>query len=308
MTFRKEFLHTTACCSCGILLLLVGLPAPALAEFPGRLAISADGNDHDRDDIGASPMTLAIIAKAGLRQKLVHFEYNNHIWSSYNSAQQQDMTASVVGAASRFGFPSNIFYSAISNPSAAYDHLATEISKSSSSDPLYILAMGPMETVCQGIRRSDAFKRQYVTVVSHSTWNDAHQHNGSCTWGDLPSTGVRAIHISDQNSNLATSNQADVAWLANHADADLRWVWSRMRIGLSWQVIADVSDAGEVWSWLKNGDQNGTFAKLKAFFADGSGSPGPDPDPDPDPGTACSVTVQDRRRPRPSAMRGATSS
>jgi hypothetical protein len=144
-----------------------------------------------------------------------------------------------------------------------------------------------METVCQGIRRSDPFKRQYVTVVSHSTWNDAHQHNGSCTWDGLSGTGVKTVHIADQNSRLATPNMADVEWLANHADPNLRWVWSRMQIGISWQVVADVSDAGEVWYWMTNGDQDGSFAKLKAFFANGVGVP---PPPDPDPIGACTVT------------------
>jgi hypothetical protein len=78
---------------------------------------------------------------------------------------------------------------------------------------------------------------------------------------------------------------ADVAWIANHADPNLRWVWSRMQIGLSWQVVADVSDAGEVWYWLTNGDQNGSFAKLKAFFANGVGVPPPPP-----PDGPCAVT------------------
>ncbi|MEN1681449.1 MAG: hypothetical protein AAGJ46_17855, partial [Planctomycetota bacterium] len=36
-----------------------------------RIAISADGNpDADPDDIGATPMTLAILAKAGLQESL----------------------------------------------------------------------------------------------------------------------------------------------------------------------------------------------------------------------------------------------
>jgi hypothetical protein len=273
-----------ALCLGAMLLLHIGLPAPAVAEFAGRLAISADGNDHDRDDIGATPMSLAILAKAGLQRKLVHYEFNNHIWSSFTAAQQRDMTDSALGAAERFGFARANFYSAIDNPTNAYNHLAAEINRSSSGDPLYILAMGPMETVCQGIRRSDPFKRSHVTVVSHSAWNDNHQHNGSCTWTELAGTGVRTVHITDQNSGLATPNLADVAWLATHPDPNLRWVWSRMQIGISWQVVADVSDAGEVWFWLTNGDQNGTFAKLKAFFGDGTGVPPPDP------GGSCSVT------------------
>ena len=280
MNVGRNWIQTVVLCLCGMVFVEIALPAPASAEFPGRLAISADGNDHDRDDIGATPMSLAILAKAGFTQRLVYFEYNNHIWSSFSVEQQTAMTESALGAASRFGFDPAVFYSAIDNPAAAYTHLAAEINKSSSTNPLYILAMGPMETVCQAVRLSDPFKRQYVSVVSHSEWNDDHQHNGSCTWSGLLTTGVTTIHIADQNQYLRTSDPADIAWLANHPDADLRWVWSRMQIGFvdyGVPVVADVSDAGEVWYWLKSGDQSATFAKLLAFFAEDGGALPPPP-------------------------------
>lgn len=90
-------------------MLLVG-NAASLTLRPGRLAVSADGNKNDRDDIGATPMALAILAKAGstAKSKLVHYEYNDHIWGS-NYYQKLDMTNSANGAASVFGFSSTIF-------------------------------------------------------------------------------------------------------------------------------------------------------------------------------------------------------
>jgi len=234
----------------------------------GRVAVSADGNDHDRDDIGASPMELAMLAKAGstAKSKLVHFEYNNHIWSNYSTAQKNDMTYSVLSAASRFGFSSSIFFSVIDNPTAAYNHLAAEINKSSSTNPLYILATGPMHTVCEAIKRSYSTRRPYVTVVSHSTWNETHSHNGSCTWSGIKTLGVKTIDIIDQNyPRFATNTYSDVSWLSTHPDANIRWVWSRMQISHIYFSAADVSDAGEMWYWLKN-DQYGSFSKLKTYF------------------------------------------
>lgn len=48
---------------------------------PGnRIAISADGNpDADADDVGATPFALAVLAKAGLQNSLVHYDFNNFL-------------------------------------------------------------------------------------------------------------------------------------------------------------------------------------------------------------------------------------
>jgi hypothetical protein len=207
-----------------------------------------------------------MLARSGVavKSKLVHYEYNNHIWGNYSAAQKSDMTYSTLTAASRYGFPSKIFFSAIDNPTAAYNHLAYEINQSTSTNPLYILAMGPMGTICEGIKRSYSSRRQYVTVISHSTWNDTHSHNGSCTWTGVQATGVKTIHIVNQNAPyFATNNYADVSWFPSYPDANLRWVWSRMQISHTYYSAADVSDAGEMWYWLKY-DQYGNFRKLKS--------------------------------------------
>ncbi len=45
-------------------------------RFQGRIAYSSDGNHNDPDDWAASPVTLAILAEAGLKDRLVHFDFN----------------------------------------------------------------------------------------------------------------------------------------------------------------------------------------------------------------------------------------
>ena len=242
----------------------------ALAGFNGRIAISADGNDHDRDDIGATPMGLAILAQAGLQNKLVHYDYNSHIWGNDTYDQKRDMTESTLGAASRFNFGKGNFISAIDETNKAEKSIADAINESSASNPLYIIAAGPMAVVGEGIKRSDEDKRKYVTVLSHSDWNDDHQHNGSLTADYIKQTSVKFIKIKDQNASLRR-DWSGWDWLKNHADINLRWVYERMQVAM--RPRADVSDAGLIWYLLHN-DQNANPNKLRSFF-DGSTPPPP---------------------------------
>ncbi|AXT59326.1 hypothetical protein D1816_02840 [Aquimarina sp. AD10] len=55
-----------------------------LWQGKGRIAISSDGNQHDSDDWGATAVTLAIIANRGLQNKVVHYDYANHVWNNDN--------------------------------------------------------------------------------------------------------------------------------------------------------------------------------------------------------------------------------
>ncbi len=76
------------------------------APIPGendRLGWSADGNRHDPDDWGATAMALAIFAKQGWQDKLVHIDYNNWLPDNtpYKAAQE---TISVVEGAKKFKF------------------------------------------------------------------------------------------------------------------------------------------------------------------------------------------------------------
>jgi hypothetical protein len=46
-------------------------------QFRGRIAYSADGNYNDEDDWASSPVALALMAEFGVKDRLVHFHYNN---------------------------------------------------------------------------------------------------------------------------------------------------------------------------------------------------------------------------------------
>lgn len=235
-----------------------------------RIAISADGNpDADRDDIGATPMSLAVLAKAGLQRDLVHYDFNN--WLEYKKigASKNRMWEGGMGAQSRWGFDRNKFFDAANHPEDAIANLATEISQSTAADPLFIVIAGPMELIYQAMVRADKTALAHVVLVSHSGYNDYFlprlwQHNLDDVLALNPK--ITYLKIPDQNPGLRT--KADYTpwhWLRDHPDANLRWVYSRMQAGLP-----DVSDTGMV-TWLidKSGSDNKTtVAELRSFFGD----------------------------------------
>lgn len=65
-------------------------PAPDVPSTSvGRIAVTADGNQHDKDDWGASPLGLAILAQRGLQANVVHYDYNSHGWDSAEGWAQE---------------------------------------------------------------------------------------------------------------------------------------------------------------------------------------------------------------------------
>ena len=156
------------------------------------------------------------------------------------------------------------------------DALAAEIDKSSASDPLWLLGAGPMEMIGRAISASDPSKRPFVTVTSHSTWNDTHAalEHGGWSYAALESLGVILHHIKDQNEGLNEPYER-YHWLRDSEDPRLRWLWDRGQV--AGKSTFDESDAGMSY-WLvtggvSGGDDHATPEKLRDFFA------GPPPAP-----------------------------
>lgn len=168
------------------LLALLITPIVVDAQTPlwqgkGRIAVSSDGNEHDSDDWSATAMTLALLASQGLQNELALYTYSDHVWGSnqtcpnvHGMSAYEHMRESALGGQERFEFNRGRFICAVDHPERAYQAMADVINKSSESDPLIILAAGPMQVVGEGLSRADASKRKYVTVVSHSWWNNEH--------------------------------------------------------------------------------------------------------------------------------------
>lgn len=153
-----------------------------LWEGKGRIAISSDGNEHDHDDWAATPLSLALLSAANLQDKLVIYTYSDHIWGSNQDhptsasglTAYEHMRESALGGQKWFGFDNTKFICAVDNAEVAYTELSKVINASTAEDPLIIIAAGPMQVVGEAINRSDISKRQFVTLISHSGWNDNH--------------------------------------------------------------------------------------------------------------------------------------
>lgn len=266
-----------------LLLNLTAFPQTPLWQGKGRIAISSDGNEHDHDDWAATPLSLAMLSAAGLQDKLVVYTFSDHIWGSNHDQPSSSsglnayghMRESAIKGGEWFGFKKTKFICAVDNAAVAYKGLTDEINKSSAEDPLCIIAAGPMQVVGEAISRSEVAKRKYVTLVSHSGWNDNHADNPKGPWWDLHSGwtfreiresfsddaggNLKCIRISDQNGGEDYEGlhapMKDFNWLkTSGARNDPRWkpgswdwLYSRIQTCVKTDSTTyDASDAGMI--------------------------------------------------------------
>ena len=275
-----------------------GLPT---SSVKGRVAISSDGNAHDCDDILATAVSIAILAKSGNADKLRYYGYDDHLWGTESAcdqnatdfgtraAREYQMKLSAEETARRFGgFDPYVFYDVVNEPQAAINILAAEIARSSVGDPLWLIGAGPMQIIGLALEQAASLNRSslaHVYVISHNTWNNAHAevHLGTAgyTFTDLGVLGVNLIGLIDQNAadlNVAASNYA---WLTNSGDPNLAWLMERAfvagrKMDQSQPVYFDnsnnnlrfdASDAGMVfWLVTGRGDQTVLMSELKAML------------------------------------------
>lgn len=208
-----------------VLMTFVSIQAQtSLWQGKGRIAISSDGNEHDHDDWAATPLSLALLAAAGLQDNLVLYTYSDHVWGSnqdHPSSKSglnsyQHMRESAIKGGEYFGFGKTNFVCAVDNAEVAYNAIRDEINKSSKDNPLILIAAGPMQVVGEGINRADKEKRQFISLVSHSRWNNEHsdkpymktdwdRHSGWTfkeieeEFGTKSGGNVNCVQILDQN-------------------------------------------------------------------------------------------------------------
>ncbi len=266
----------------------------------GRIAVSSDGNMHDNDDMQATMMTLMILAEAGLAPKTVLYTYADHVWGCEdNDLEIMRYAAEETGR--RFGFDKTKFMAAVENPEAAYDAMRDAILKSTAKNPLFIIAAGPMHVVGMGLERAAAVNPKalkYVTVISHSEWNDNHAdvpmlqkswhsepeepHTG-WTWKEMnESFGDKVCfnRISDQNGTgvgeqvyktkdkFAAPTWDSWKWMLNAPNENVGWIFNQAK---THPCGPDFSDAGMVYYLCADldgvrGDENGNPEKLRRWM------------------------------------------
>ncbi len=258
--------------------------AEPLWNGKGRILISSDGNAHDEDDWGASALMLALLASQGMQEALPVYVYCDHIWEGRSDRKGYDgrveMIESIEGGRDRFGFADTEFICAYDDPERAYGAVAREIDRSSSRNPLILIAAGPMQVLGEGIARANPKKLKYVTLISHGRWNDIHcskdrekyksDHKGWSyeeiveAFASEEGGGLNCIHIHDQNGrdrdasgkrlfDGLNTNRDRFSWLRTSAarylsvykEGSWEWLYSRMEAcSKNGGRDFDVSDAG----------------------------------------------------------------
>jgi hypothetical protein len=232
----------------------------------GRIAMSADGNQHDEDDWASAPMALAILAHRNLQPNLVHYDYNNHIWDS-SEEHLENMTESVQEAGQRFGFDMSRFYDDTDPEqlAAGTRNLVAEINASTADDQLSIVLAGPIETVWMALDAADPEARKNVECVTHGedTFNQNHgkDDHGGHDYEDLIDLGCERVEIPDQNSGLGPTDMDFWDFLEGSGDDNWTWLYSRLDLVGN----GDVSDAGMVY-YVITDERDADRSELKSYF------------------------------------------
>jgi hypothetical protein len=249
-----------------------------LWQSKGRIVVSSDGNEHDHDDWGATPLSLAIIAAKGLQDKLSVYVYSDHIWGSNHEhsgiagiSPYAQMKESAVQGGKMFGFKKTDFICAVDNPEVAYEALKNQINQSAEDNPLFIVVAGPVQVIGEAISRAEVSKRKFITIVTTSSdWNNSHADKPYLEWEnhsgwildeiEQMEGGLKIVKIENQNP-LLKRNWKEYEWLINAPERNHSyykrdsWKWLFERLCLTtkpegvdrdYYYAIDASDAGKV--------------------------------------------------------------
>lgn len=250
----------------------------SLWQGKGRIVVSADGNEHDHDDWGGTPLSLAVIAAKGVQDKVSLYIYSDHIWGSNHEhpgidgvTPYEQMKESALMGAKWFGFTKTNFVCAVDNAEIAYEALKAEINKSGEDNPIFIVVAGPVHVIGEAIARSEIAKRKFITIVTTSSdWNNSHADKPYLTWENHSGWildeiaqmdgGLKIIKIQNQNP-LLKKNWIEYQWLVNapershtyYKNGSWEWLFKRLSlttkpegIDLDYYYAIDPSDAGKV--------------------------------------------------------------
>ncbi|MGQ1784840.1 MULTISPECIES: hypothetical protein [unclassified Saccharicrinis] len=256
-----------------------------------RIAISFDGNsapDHqykwpigDPDDWGATAASMAIIAKLGLQDKLVHCSYNNFIDAPAGPDNENQNKLSCDGSIIRWNFDASRFFDVTTQLEEARTNLATEMVKSTADDPLYFMHAGLSEFVYRAVEKAIDMggleALSHVKLLSHSGFNENEKrrsyHRDWNAIKELCGNRIQYKKIKDQNAkwdpDLLWNSGKDFSvwyWMRDHQDENIRWMYTRVQAHN--KGVADISDCGMLF-YLLVGDEDGNPEKFKEFIDDG---------------------------------------
>ncbi|MFC4722270.1 hypothetical protein ACFO5O_08050 [Geojedonia litorea] len=232
----------------------------------GRIAIVADGNSPDPDDLGGTAISIALLRAAGLENRLVHYSHScdlvrdDRISEKAEKERHHLMQVACDMTARRWGgFEQLTFYDAIWQKDETINDLAWAINASSAEDPLWIIEAGEPDIIGMALKKTPNEKHQYVKVVTHHPAND--NAGDFYTWQQILDFGIEEVRIPDQNIKLKVDiEQWD--WAKNHEDSRIRLIWTIGNIAELDNIVNfqkgkwDCSDAGMILYWITGANVN----------------------------------------------------
>lgn len=255
---------------------------PKIDPPPGRIAVVADGNSPDPDDLGATAVSIALLRATGLEDRLVHYSHSCDLVRVARISEQAErerhalMQASCDVTARRWGgFESLTFYDAKWQLDATIKDLSKAINASTAEDPLWIIEAGEPDIIGFALAASSKEKHKYVKVLTHHPAND--DAGDFYTWQQILDFGVEEVRIPDQNTYLKV-DQNNWDWARDHTDSRIQQVWLQGKIAEVDDVVNfqkgkwDCSDAGMMLYWItgatQGGLKEGTVADVKSLLLD----------------------------------------
>nr|WP_319509512.1 hypothetical protein [uncultured Draconibacterium sp.] len=253
----------------------------------GRLAIIADGNSPDPDDLGGTAVSIALLRAAGLEDRLVHYSHccdlvgvnpfspENKISEKAEVERHALMQACCAITSRRWGgFDDLTFFDAKWDFDKTVKDLIKAIYASTADDPLWIVEAGEPDLIGFALDQSPKEKHKFVKVITHHPAND--NAGDFYSWQEILDFGVEEVRILDQNIDLKVDIEK-WEWARTHPDPRIQQVWVQGKIAEVDDVVKfqkgkwDCSDAGMVLYWItganiNNGLQTGTADDVKALL------------------------------------------
>jgi len=233
----------------------------------GRIAIVADGNSPDPDDLGGTAVSLALLRAAGLENRLVHYSHScdlvrgDRISESAESERHAMMQTACDGTARRWGGFEHInFFDAKWQIDETLKDLCEAILLSTADDPLWIIEAGEPDIIGFALEATPREKHRFIKIVTHHPAND--DAGDFYTWQDILDFGIEEVRIPDQNISLKVEESL-WDWARDHSDDRIQFVWLMGKMAEVDDVVHfqkgkwDCSDAGMVLYWITGGTNGG---------------------------------------------------
>ena len=250
-----------------VLLILSGTVFAQKINPPvGRVAIVADGNSPDPDDLGGTAVSIALMRAAGLADRLVHYSHSCDLVRVSKISEKAEVerhalmqSACDVTARRWGGFEHITFYDAKWQMDATIKDFANAINASTEDDLLWIIEAGESDIIGFALEETPKEKHKYVKVITHHPAND--NAGDFYTWQQILDFGVEEVRIPDQNTNLKVDIE-NWEWARTHSDSRIQQIWLQGKIAEVDDVVKfqkgkwDCSDAGMVLYWITGANVN----------------------------------------------------